>query len=839
MPNPLRKEKVIEFVKRYPHESGFELLNSSKSIIVRPGEEQGNEEVGDSNLPNSFAQCNVGLEGTQGNPEDFNTLLSMWKDEDERPKLNPLALMRLWASIYRTYFGWVKITQRLFPTSSSNLSIVTARLNPALDYSVRFDDGLGNISTWDPTLNAVTGFVEAYHQGASEGQGATGSGTATGGINLYIDSTKTTNGVTKRILGGRLIQLPIGSFSNPQNGEINVIGEPSRLGIVTKHFNNSSTINTGIIGGETHLPFFNGTEYSYYYGVATSATPVSISEIILTTNSSTPFTNPPNSSTSIAYIKVQKPYNLTTPMSVGPYKLVLTFNDPIVLENLVIPFRIIEPLPGATLNYPSGSSIPTLNAYVLKTSADGITYDQEINYGNYYSLYNTSTTSIYGIPSVNSHGTNDAVMPNARNFNAYITQIYTRNTPAGTYTGVPTYTTNQTIIGHQAISVPITKNGVDQTATFRAYVSTTNRSTTGYTQTASIAPTQESPDYLLMLNNITPKVFQTRRVWELVDQDNEVIIMGFFDFALMNPNRTIKSLQIEYGPNNAGNNTSLFLGYKHPVVIGTKQAISTTSSSELLTYSQVDFDNQYYTDTNPENYTITGTRIDDIIAQNAYSNTTFSNKVKWKFLPLTLPYTTPLLRTAINNIDFLLTDLEIGFDFEEDYLDNTMLRLPDDEAEWNTHLTLSNQLQKNPTVYWMRLRANELLNELINYCKGTCLKFWRINRQFSVSNYLDYTRLNLDIQPETRDIRTLPGTIGTTLSDQNLKLGAENFSIQTYLIQSGSVDIEDNPSPGELWFLSGGGYTSVDLASNILSEYIDNLLSQGSSGNTAQNPNLL
>jgi hypothetical protein len=823
MPNPLRKEKVIDFVKRYPHDSGFQLLNSARSIIVRPGQEEGDQQVGDSNIPDNFAQCSVGLVGTEGNPEDFNDLLTMWKDGTERSKLNPIALMRLWAAIYRTYYGWVRATSRLFPSATSNLSVVTRRLNPATDYSVTFQDGAANIYTWTPSLNTSSGFVEGYLQGSGT-EGAVGIGAHAYAISpLTIGKNSTVQDT-----GGALVQTPLGSFSNPQNGEINVTGQPTRAGLVTAYYNNSSAINTGILGGQHYVPFLSPTGITYYYGAENTATPIDISEVILTANNVLWFSDVPDNDTDIAYVKFQKPYNLIAPMSVGPYKLTLVFDEPITLENLHIPH-----------NFTSDAEV--VNAFVMRSSFDGITYDEEVNYGDYYNTYNTQTDSINGplfFGTSTSIGGSSTVIPNARTFNAYITQVYTRNTPAGTYTGVPTYSVNQAIVGHTNVSVSITKNGVPQTATFRAYAAETDRSIAGYTLSESIAQ-QASEDDKLSFNILSPYAEQRRRLWELVDEDDEIIIMGFFDFSIMNPNRIIKSLEIEFGPNNVGNSTSLFIGYTHPVVVGTKQTLTSTTTSNLLTYSQVDLDDAFYTTNNPESYSLTGFTINDLIAQNAYQGLSLTNKLKWTFLPLTLPYNTSLLRTALSNIDFVLTDLEPGFEPDEDYLDNTMLRLPNDQAEWDAHVTLAEQLNRDPVRYWLRLRTNEVLNELINHCKGTCLKFWRLSREFSVRNYQDYTELNLDIQPETRDVRSLPFTQGLGIANSNLREGIENLSIQTYLIADGAVDIEDNPAPGQLWFLSGGGFTSVDLASNILSEFIDNLLAEGAAGNTPQNPNLL
>lgn len=902
MTNPLRKERVKKFVERFPHDSGFQLLDLNRSIIVRPGDEG---EVGDPNIADEFARCSVGLTGTDGNPKDFNALLTMWNDPEDRKLLNPIALMRLWASIYRTYFGWVKRTRRLFPTQDSSLSLITRGVDSSRDYKVVFRDGTGTVSSWNPSNNSISGsFVEGYL--------ARGQFFAPKNFTFFSNSLIQT--------AGRLIQNVTGTYTQFNDTTINTVGYTVQGGKpVDQYFNGNSTTESGLAGSPSFaIPFQTSFGVSSFYNVESSTTPVEIKEVILTNKEKTlpspeqfGFTDgePPTNITPPGYVLLNKPYNLIAPMSVGPYTVTIEFDEPTAFDDILFPTPRLEVRSPITA---------TISSFVLRSSIDGITYDEELNFGDYYNAQNDPdftnnlsdnlfilSDNYYSLDNKNNFNLNSystrytknrpikvrdelapselnweknlkyfyypdgdtedfAILneedplpnktPSGRPFNAYISQVKDANWNNHTYSGVPTYSKNQSIVGHTAVSVPIVKNGISQTATFRAYYSNSFHYLVAYRVNDSTSPFSTSnqnwkvydykgdPDIqegsgltplsLRVLSHNSGKSHKENRRWELIDEDGELIKYGYFNFNISNPTRYVKKIEIEYGANDASLLTQRFIGYHHPVVRGVKQTTGTSSTSNFLGYNQVDFNDNFYTDTNPELYTLSSYQVNDLIAQNSFLNLDLSNLLKWKLLPYTLPYNTPLLRTALNNIDFVLTDLEVGFEPDEDYLDNTMLRLPADEAELNEHITLSLQLNKDPVTYWFRLRCNELLNELVSYCKNTCLKFWRISPVFSVSNYLDYTELNLDIQPETRDIRSIPLTV-----DRFGEL--RNTAIQTYLISSGAVDIENSTAAGQLWFLSGGGYTSVDLASNILSEFIDNILLEGKAGNTPENPNLI
>ncbi|MCM0592079.1 MAG: hypothetical protein KA716_18495, partial [Gloeotrichia echinulata DEX184] len=83
MSNPLHKNKVIQFIKRYPNSEDFSLTT-------------GNQPLTESSNNTFKPGCSVGLSGKAGNPDNFNDLIDMWvADGLVRNNINPYGLMRL------------------------------------------------------------------------------------------------------------------------------------------------------------------------------------------------------------------------------------------------------------------------------------------------------------------------------------------------------------------------------------------------------------------------------------------------------------------------------------------------------------------------------------------------------------------------------------------------------------------------------------------------------------------------------------------------------------------------------------------------------------------------
>ena len=648
MTNPLNRNKVIRFIRDYPHESSFSLINSDKSIIVRPGDpgETGTNSgdiIPDSNIPG----CSVGLFGREGNPKDFNTIIDWWLDPDQRYKLNPIALMRLWASLYRSYFGYAKITRRLYPTSTSTVNVISREIDPAKDYSIELTSGLGNKYTWDATTQQYSGFLTGLVPYSIQG----------------IPGGTERNDL--RVVNHQKIYSDIlGSY---QEGYIN-----STYNVAPR---DPAPIVGGVIDGETITAFYN-------------------KDIIF---------KPPIGD--IKYIPHLTPNNELR----SDLDLTYNFIDPVSVKRRIVLLRH------------TSDPYPTFNLGGLKQYFYQI-FD-EVNLP--YSLIINRTQGPFElkITFTNPATINKFVLPNSIN------------------------------------NINTAKVSLDEV---------------NY-QTVSVSKNQYYANKL----DYTGKV---------------------------------KSIIFEFNP------TTTF-EYGHPLFSGIIQDSTSVSKEDFQTYGNVDFTDNYYSNTNPESYSIGSLSIEDELAKKAYDNLTIDNTTKWKWLPLTLPFNNPSLRGDINNLKVVLDGFDPTFEYEEDYASNRLIRLPNSPAEWDEHVILSNQLNRNPVAYWHNLRFSEVLNDLINYCRTTCLKFWRISPGLSVSNYKDYTENVIDIEPETRDIRDLTG----------VSAGAGRINpvaIQTFSLVEGSADIETS-SAKDLWFLSGGGYTNVNLPSNILSEYIDTLIAEG------------
>lgn len=721
MTNPLNRNKVIRFIKDYPHESSFSLINTDKSIIVRPGDpgETGTNSgdiIPDSNIPG----CSVGLFGREGNPVDFNTIIDWWLDNNQRYKLNPIALMRLWASLYRTYFGYVKITSRVYPGPNSALVIRSRRVDPATDYSVEFEDGAGNISVWDATTGQFSGgFVKGLLEFSA----------------LYETEPPTEQTLPIPI---RSVQTITGTFVEAQGIKPNVGGAEYNE-VITEAINKNILIK-GLTGKPITVPRQGSTGTISNIGM-THTDPVLVKRRIRRAPE-----QDTNGAKTYYYDEVETPYSLIARTNQGPYRLTITFTSPTSIDRIF---------------YRGDNS-----SFRLSTSVDGTNFDEVLNFDN----YNGITESFTGV-------------------------VRTTSTPSTIYSNLPTLTIGSTFTTGTTFN--ITKNGTPTTAIITA--------SQPYNYDVNKQLTDGHLGFLNRYNN-------SDRTWQLKEVGtNTTIQSGQFDYEIFSPNRLVRVLVLEYGDTT--------LGYGHPIIDGFISNPTPTTKTNFKAYSQIDFTEQYYTDNNPENYTIGSTQIIDNLAFNAYQTTTLDNVQKWKYLPLTLPFNSPTLRNDLNRISILLNNLDPEFEYTEDYASNRLIRLPNSPAEWSEHLTLSQQLRRNPVLYWHNLRFSEVLNDLINYCRTTCLKFWRIDPSLSVFNYKDYTENVLDIEPETRDIRDLTGV--------SAGAGRVNpVAIQTFSLIEGTADIETS-SARDLWFLSGGGYTNVNLPSNILSEYIDTLIAEG------------
>ncbi|MBC1235915.1 hypothetical protein [Nostoc sp. 2RC] len=156
MAAPLHKNKVIQFIERYPHDEDFTLT-------------QGNTPLANGNTTTSFNPgCSVGLSNEAGNPSDFNALIDMWVAGGlTRNNLNPFALMRLWAATYRTYYHWCKSVTRPYSNPASSTVVTQNRLLNLNEYEVKFTSNLNSGTIEDTQLTGS--FTQGkYDSGSGE-----------------------------------------------------------------------------------------------------------------------------------------------------------------------------------------------------------------------------------------------------------------------------------------------------------------------------------------------------------------------------------------------------------------------------------------------------------------------------------------------------------------------------------------------------------------------------------------------------------------------------------------------------------------------------------------------
>jgi hypothetical protein len=213
MANPLHKNKVIQFIKRYPNTEEFVLTTGNTPLS------QGS--------PNSFTPgCNVGLSGQPGNPTNFNDLIDMWVAGGlVRNNINPSGLMRLWAAAYRTYYDWCRTVKRPYFNPVSSTVTTQQRLLNLDEYEVKFTS---NLNTGSVNGTSTTGAL-------SQGKFLTGGSTPLNGFSrreagntipevrttAYIPSVLySTSQITENTTITTLVSLPAGAIGLMYGGPI-------------------------------------------------------------------------------------------------------------------------------------------------------------------------------------------------------------------------------------------------------------------------------------------------------------------------------------------------------------------------------------------------------------------------------------------------------------------------------------------------------------------------------------------------------------------------------------------------------------------------------------------
>lgn len=826
MTSSLNKEKVVDFIEKYPHDSSFSLINSNKSLIVKPGNSNSGGNSGEV-IPNpTIPKCSVGLAGESGNPKDFNTLLSMWSSSTDRSKLNPIALMRLWASIYRTYEDWVKNIYYAYPSNTSSFNPTRSRVD-VTQYNVEFQDSKGNYSKWDKDSKTYTKFTEGYFLNIlynfSNPIDIYNNKISSGDVpftNTYFDpqatKLKSIGGeVIPSVISGTIYKNELVNKILKLTGSVNNDGQSAFL-------NNIKTTELGIVSNFYVYKKSDGVKC--YPSNFSTSTPMEVIERIAINfpdSNTTPATSYPR----FIADKVSTPYSLHTQMEYGPYKLTISFPNPTEVASIF--------LPGTCRKGQTNAPVPAIDDcffqnFVIRTSIDGTTYDEELNYKNFYNdnkdtltTYTSANGSATWMSSskpnkeyISTDGVNGSNGDFSRSIPSNIKLVtVVKGTNYNNYSNIPNYQIGDVILGNTKTIIPVVRNsdGVTINAELTSF-STTPVGTT-------LNQNQFSYGSLFTINPYNPNCINN---WKLIDPLNsEVIVSGTFNFNVLHKGRYIKKLEVEFGPNNVAAGNTFNLGYCHPFIEGWELKFDSINigTNNFLSYSQVNFNDSFYSTTNPTNYSLGALTILNPIAQEIFNLKNITdNSLKWRLLPYILPKTNINLRQNIITNPTLKGNFDT-FSFTEDYLSNALIDIPTTLSELQDNENTANALGINPVIYWYKIKLSDLLTELINHTKATCLKTWRLTANYSVSNFKDYTNLILQVQPEEQDVRFLPGTVITNNSTKVV-----NNSIQVYYIAESYIDIDTNKAAGEMWFLSGGGYTSVTLADNILSTLIDQIV---------------
>lgn len=860
---PLHKNKVIEFIERYPHSSNFSLLVQSRSIAIKPGDPGsgnipvtpgGSGSTGGTTTPNTPAPvipgCTVGLSGAQGNPASFTDLETLWLNPNNRYKLNPIGLMRLWAALYRTYYDWVKQALRIYPNPSSSV------VKPTRIFL-------------DPTLFTVTytsagGDVAVINRGQL-GQGALDSF-------RYFNTSSTTNALTNSytvsgdgasFVGGpitvlfnyiasiplyypALVYTPVQTLNNGRTADrvtppIGFLTQLLKLGPIKLklNFNQASNIDYVLIPPREHFSttfmrlntdfkirasYDNQTytdvlEYGKPYdgpALRWSGTPS-----INLENNGRGQTDTDVDGNNIRYFRTSKGWYVTyyEPISVtyntfnlsgtsfvpaagqtGAYWLKPNIESDLTTAGLKDRTKSIQsqfvqksttPIP--TVGYRRRVFVPdTTGLTPFKATIKTVDLDNKAQYTNLPSLVVGSAIEghVKKTYTVRHNATNT-------DFEAVYEAYYLRKlVDTEVVQGGGKIVGTGTGAGQNGVPVGTTYYTHNVDATYENIISDPDN----YTETADYGS----------FNELRP----INSSWSLYDPiRKQYICRGRFTADIF-PSKSVRTLEFEFGYNDISTGNFKEYAFAFPIVKGntTGTTINTIDNSLVNNNYEPNYEDAFWSNYSPEGYAIGDLTFRDAVARDAFalvgSNETNINK--WKLMPYTLPISNIFLRSNVANSSLNIRNVSTTFEYGEDYVDNRLIPLPTME-EYEENLAEAAVLGENPVQYWFRKQFNKLLNELIVHCQNTCLKFWKLNYEYSVRNYREYTEKALVYQNETLNVLNLPGT-------QNVRGKIENPNIETFTLSEGEVDIENSAGPAKLWFLSGGGYVRVDVAQRLLDD---------------------
>ncbi|XZF63856.1 MAG: hypothetical protein ACSI46_03720 [Gloeotrichia echinulata DVL01] len=683
MSNPLHKNKVIQFIKRYPNSEDFSLTT-------------GNQPLTESSNNTFKPGCSVGLSGKAGNPENFNDLIDMWVAGGlVRNNINPYGLMRLWAATYRTYYDWCRTVKRPYFNPVGSTISTQQRLLSLDEYEVKYTANLNSGSINGKTITGA--FAKARRAG-------TGSSNRT---LKYDDATKNDEYLLTPYIPESLystyeeangtaipytrIDFPVGTIGT-------LYGGPIKCELL---FNTSVDVDSILIG--------------HHQGGSSNTASPSAPEGINPFN----WFFPSNFKLRVSYDGVN--YN-------GDFNYNSIINN---LNQLVF------------TNKTNNTPINPFDWRQISSLSISSTYPDLITTLNNTSNYSSSVNSRTNLNTYLSNDP-DPASPTSLNQTTY---GFPNDTPFTTRiksitSTIPGYDLSQFSVGrplkgHEVEVVTVTQGSTPKTCIVRTWFrqDSVPRKLSSGSSNVQFIPAEYETNALFALNYgyfevidlssgrictgtcDPPFSFKGVRALELTSGINDNLLIRPYLAGMIRVRGSIKSFTTTFtGPSSTSNYTPNYL-------------------------------DSYWTNNSPQTFTLGGTQFSDEIANKAFLtvNYTGSNVDKWKRLPYTLPNSGIFLDNEVRLSSITIKNVPIDFDYTEDYINNKIISLPTDQ-ELIDFETEALGLGRDPVLHYFRTKISAFLLELINYCKSTCLKFWQYGASTrSVSYYKTYTSQVLQI----------------------------------------------------------------------------------------------
>lgn len=766
MPNPLHKNRVISLIKSFPHDTRSVLIQNNTPLANVPGQP-------DKPTTSILPGCTVGLAGENGNPKDFNNLVAMWlKGGAVRANLNPLAIMRLWAACYRTYYDWItQVQRRYFNPNSVQLVTSSTFINPNT-YKVEFiaPIGSGTIKGQELTGNVTLssnyefstgiGYKEFLSNIIADVDLNTPGGVNSFAFNSYIYESYPDIWLKTRSVSGnsyKYLQAPFGAYVLMNGGPVTMkitFDEPSDITKI-----------------KMPSPFGDHSGGTYTASNGTTA-------------------NQPN------WLNYDNPNNSLRPFNwFFPTDFKIRTSADGVVYNNSLQFGTQLTSLAATKYYAAGVANDPANLQFQRLNPKHIT---SVNLDKYSTFQ--ATLSLGGIRFASHNINYTGITP----FDAKITSVTTNNSSYNT-TSLPgvgqTFSANRSY----TMDVPLA-NGTLKTCTVASNIDVSKGKilvNNNGSQSAIGFPVVYANEYA---DDI---LFQIKTQGILLVKDGNTVVYQANFLPTIVPLTNIKVLELTSGIQESG----VFRPYlgSFPYIEGTTKISTTIINDAFVEGYQPDFTDSYWSNNNPSSYSLNGATYSDSVASQAFeingmSGSGYTNVDRWKLLPYTLPRSGYGLQMRIEDSAITIRNLPSDFNYTEDYISNDLIPVPQPSS-------LSSIEQeaaiKNlpPYVYYLTKQMNLLLTEIVDYAQSTCLRVFSYTKPgFQVSNYKEYTKLVLS---KNNALDTVPLDV----------LGGTN-NISVIDIPT-PVDIETSLQAGKMWFLSGGGASRVDVDIAVLQKLLE------------------